>query len=367
MSENGKYIYGVIDCGAEQSFDLDGIAGIEDTQARKDSNDGLGVNETRGRAYTVPFEDAAAVVRNAGIVQYDCLPKDALARLLVGHQQVIEKVMADYAVIPVRLGTFARSDEEVKKILASGYRTIRDVFVKAKDTIEIDVAVTVADFDSFLREISQQEEIRQFKESLLSKKGGVTMDDRMEIGVMVKKHIDRQRQIFADRIQAALARTARNCRNHDVMDDRMVLNAAFLVERSRRQEFDEQVGDLDAEFEGKLNFRCVGPLAPYSFYTLEIKKPQFEEIDWARRKLGLDNGYVTAEQIKKAHRRIALTCHPDKNPDVPDIERKFDEMARAYRILLDYYRACDREQDDEGFCLDEEAVEKNAVLVTTMG
>ena len=55
--------------------------------------------------------------------------------------------------------------------------------------------------------------------------------------------------------------------------------------------------------------------------------------------MGLKNDFITADEIKKAHRRSALTCHPDKNPDTLDIEKKFDEMTRAYRILLDYYRA----------------------------
>lgn len=344
MSERGKYIYGVIDSGVEEFFDPD-----------------------TSQAYTVPFQDVAAVVRDSQVLECARMPKEALANLLVGHQRLIEKVMTRHTIIPVRLGTFARSDEEVKEILAAGYKTIKDIFAKAKDTIETDVAVTIEDFDSFLREIGQEEEIRKCKQSLLSKKGGVTLDDQMEVGALVKKHIDKKKQMLAERIQTALGCVAPHLRTHDLMDDRMVFNGAFLLDRSRRQEFEREMGRLDAEFEDKLNFRCVGPLPPYSFYTLEIKKPQFEEIDWARRKLGLENDYVTAEEIKKAHRRIALTCHPDKNPDVPDIEKKFNEMARAYKILLDYYRASDHAEDAGGFCLNEEAVEKNAVLVTTMG
>jgi hypothetical protein len=146
----------------------------------------------------------------------------------------------------------------------------------------------------------------------------------------------------------------------------MVLNTAFLIGRSRREEFEQKIEQLNDEFEDKLNFRCVGPLPPYSFYTLEVKKPQFEEVDWARRKLGLKSDFITANEIKKAHRRSALTCHPDKNPDTPDIEKKFDEMTRAYRILLDYYRASNQAENDQGCWLNEEAFEKNTVLVTTM-
>jgi hypothetical protein len=155
-------------------------------------------------------------------------------------------------------------------------------------------------------------------------------------------------------------------RAHDLMDEKMVLNTAFLLSRSRLTDFERRIEAINDGFEEKLNFRCVGPLPPYSFYTLEISKPQFEQIDWARKQLGLACDFVTAEDIKKAHRRSALACHPDKNPGAANIEKKFDETAKAYKILLNYYRASHQVQNGQSCCLSKEAFEKDAVLVTTV-
>jgi hypothetical protein len=149
------------------------------------------------------------------------------------------------------------------------------------------------------------------------------------------------------------------------MDDKMVLNTAFLLDQNRQEDFGRKVEELNGRFEERLNFRCVGPLPPYSFYTLEVRKMQFEEVDWARRKLELEDDFITANKIKKAHRRLALTCHPDKNPDTPDINRKFEDMTRAYKILLDYYRASSQAEESKGFYLNDQAFEKNSILVTT--
>jgi len=364
MNATGRYIYGVIDSSIEEFFDLDEIVSFEDVYPF--GNTTADNSEISNQAYTISFQDIAAIVKDSDIINYSHMPKDTLGRLLVSHQQLIEKVMTKHSIIPMRLGTFAGSDEEVRQILAKGYRTIKDIFARAKNSIEIDVVATLNDFKSFLQEASEEEEIKQLKQSLLGKKGGVTIDDQMKVGVLVKRHLDKKKEILANQIQTDLGEITQNLKVHDLMDDKMVLNTAFLLDKNRQKEFEHKLDEIDDKFEDKLNFRCVGPLPPYSFYTLEVKKPQFEEIDWAKKKLGLEKDFITAIEIKKAHHRTALTCHPDKNPDTPNIEQKFDEMTRAYKILLDYYRASSQDEHDEGCYLNEEAFEKNALLVTTM-
>jgi len=368
MSQVGKYIYGAINSNTEESFALDEIVAFGDVYPIRSPAEVVESSETHNNAYTVVFQDISAVVSDSEIVDYSHIPKDTLARLLVRHQQIIEKVMTKHTIIPMRLGTFADSDEEVREILAKGYKTIKEILEGSENCIEIDVVATLNDFNSFLREeVSQEDEIRQFKQSHLSKEASVTIDDQMKIGVLVKKYSDKKKAEYSDQIQTALSEIAQDFKPHDLMDDTMVLNTAFLMDENKRKDFERKLDEINNRFEEKLNFRCVGPLPPYSFYTLEVKKAHFEEIDWARKKLGLTDDFITPTEIKKAHRRLALTCHPDRNPNTPGIEKKFDEMTRAYRILLDYYRASNQAKETAGCYFNEEAFEKNAMLVTTVG
>lgn len=331
-----KYIFGIIESCKEEFLDCPGFAA--------DKN-----------VHTIPHQDISAVVSDSEFVEYTALPKDQVARYLLTHQQVIEKIMNAYTIIPMRLGTYAFDKGEVIEILGKGYKKFNNIFGKIKNKIEIDVVATWNDLNSTIKEIGESHEIKELKEKLLSKPEGVSEEDRVIVGSLIKKGLNTKREkIFSD-IKTALGKTAIDLKMHDLMDDRMIFNAAFLIDKDRMGEFENEIDEMDRFHKGEIDFRCVCPLPPYSFYTAEVKKLPLADIARAKEKLGL-NGPATEEDIIKAYRSKASIYHPDKNISSSDAEEQFNEICRAYKILCEY---C-----DGNVCLpDEKESNQNAIII----
>ena len=175
----GKYIYGIVNTDSN-------IQGMD-----------AGV-------YTIPYKDISAVVSDSEVTDYTNLLKDALARLLLRHQQVIEKIMENFTIIPMRLGTYCADEDEVRHILVKGYCRIKDIFKEINGKIEIDVVAIWNIFDDVLKEIAEEEEIKEFKQSLLNKKEGVTLNEQMKIGVLIKGYLDKKRKKYSNKIESSL-------------------------------------------------------------------------------------------------------------------------------------------------------------------
>jgi len=308
-----KCLYGIINSRGQNHFDLNGF-GVD----------------------TISFQGLSAVVSDSEETELNLMPKQALAQYLLKHQQVIEKVMESFSIIPIRLGTYAADEEAVRRILAKGFPLIIDMLSQVANTIEIDTVATWSNFEQQLKEIGQEPAINEFKQNLRAGPKGVTIDDQLKIGLMVKKALEEKRKTISARLQADLMSISQDCRSHEVMDDKMVMNCALLIAKDGREEFDKKIEDLDAEYAGKLNFRCVGPLPPYSFYTLEVSELKLDEIAWAKTRLNLPKDRISQDQVKQAYRRSAQLAHPDIKPGA---EKEFQALNKAYKLLLDYAQA----------------------------
>ena len=93
----------------------------------------------------------------------------------------------------------------------------------------------------------------------------------MQLGRLVEAALTEQSDAYVREIYPGLRDTAVASRANKPIGDKMIMNAAFLIERDREQEFDYKVKEIAAKYEGKLSFKYTGPWPPYNFVHIRLK------------------------------------------------------------------------------------------------
>lgn len=247
QENEGKYVYCIIEEPSPKTFGKIGIGGRGD------------------EVYTIHHGNLAAVVSDTPLVVYDPTRENALR-----HEQVNETVMNDYTVIPMSFGTVFKRTDDVIEFLKGTTDALMDVLQKMRDKIELGLKVNW-DREAIIREIEQEnEEIRRLKEEI-NRTSSSTYFARMQLGRLVEQAITVQADQFVAEVYDHLRDTAVASRAGKPIGDKMIMNAAFLVEREKANEFDSRVQDIARKYEGKLAFRYTGPWPPYNFVNIRLK------------------------------------------------------------------------------------------------
>jgi hypothetical protein len=213
-----------------------------------------------GGVRLIPHGELVAVVGDATEERYQVSRANVRA-----HSEVIDEVMQRSDVLPLRFGEVAPDDKEARHLLLEQqYDSLLQRLDRVHDRVELALRVSFDEPRLF-------DEIRTMREDLVDAgQRAASFEDRVSLGQSVAQLIDNKREETAEKILAELRPLAVEVVTGEPTTDMMILNAAFLVERSRVKELDERVHVLGEHEAGNLVFRYVGPLAPYSFVDLRI-------------------------------------------------------------------------------------------------
>ncbi len=339
------YVYAIIPAETRATFDVAGVDDLHDM------------------VYSLPHRGLAAVVSRTTRTHYRGMTRQEVLRYLVAHQRVVEAVMAAFPVLPARFGTVLPDDAGVCRLLEQGDGLFRSTLERLAGSAQVEVVVTW-DLAMVFQEIGAEEDILRAKAQALGGPPDEVAAARAAVGQMVKGSLDRRRSALHNRLVPRLRDVAADLVVNPLLDDRMVANVALLLNKTDRETLDRRLVELDREFQGRLNFRCVGPLPPYSFATIGAEVPTYAAVCAARHQLGL-GGQATLSEIKRAYRRVAAQVHPDVNRDGEDAEGRMAALAEASRMLtaLGRNQVGERVEPPEAVCsFDQEAVARTLLI-----
>jgi hypothetical protein len=246
-TDGGKYVYCIVRSERQRDFGSIGIGGGQ-------------------KVFTVAFNDLAAVVSDTPIVIYDPTRDNVLA-----HEFVNETVMKEFTVIPMSFGTVFRSEDDVTELLRSTYQAFSDVLEKMQDKIEFGLKV-LWDRERVVGNLEREnDEIRRLKDEISRHTTTSTYFARMQLGRLMDSALEDFSARYVTDIHEALKPVAVASRSNKPIGDRMILNAAFLVDRAQEQLFDERVKEMSRKYEDVLAFKYSGPWPPYNFVNIKLK------------------------------------------------------------------------------------------------
>jgi len=242
----GKYVYCIIDATDRLSFGP------------------IGIGESAADVYTIGLGRLSAVVSDSPLELLDPTRENVLS-----HQRVNETVMRDRTVLPMSFGTVFKTEDDVVEFLRSAGDAFSDVLQKMRDKLEFGLKV-VWDRDAVIREIEEEDEdIRRLKQELAGRQGS-TYFARMQYGRLVDSALQAKSESYVSDVFAALRGSSVAARANKPIGDRMILNAAFLVNRRDEHAFDECVKRLGTRYD-KLTLKYTGPWPPYNFVNIRLK------------------------------------------------------------------------------------------------
>jgi hypothetical protein len=176
-------------------------------------------------AEVIPLEykDFSPIISEAPMREYAVDEADVEV-----HTKVVHEVMKDHDVLPVAYGMIFKNKKLLTVAMSAGYEAMKKGYGVVSGNVELGIKVF------------------QPKE--------VEFNDAASC-----------RSEFLEALKAA----AFDTKELKLFSERLIFNAAFLVERQKVEEFSALVGDLSAKYDA-LKTQYSGPWPPYNFVDIHI-------------------------------------------------------------------------------------------------
>ena len=235
---DGRYIYCISEMGEDRDLNAVGILGRP--------------------VFFIGFKDIGAYV---SIVPYEELKTDI--EVIESHQHVVERSREKVATLPVKFGVIFKTDEGVRSLLAKSYEEYRAKLSKFrnKDEFGLKVLITKQSTDSTKKEEMVKASGNRSKVGEGAAYFQKLRDEEAKRANELKIWDGIRGEIKERLSEHAVQQTVLNSDLPQIL-----LNAAYLVDRKKKDAFFNSIEQVRSRFEHSgVAIHMSGPWAPYSF------------------------------------------------------------------------------------------------------
>lgn len=248
-ADRGKYLYCITEGAEHERFGP------------------LGIGNRGDELSTISCRGIQAVVSDSPVRRYPVSRENSLS-----HERAIEAVFKRHTVLPIRFCTIAGNEAMVRTILEREYDEFRALLEEMRDKVEVGVKAVFHETLIYQEILERYGEIRRLREALASLPPQKPHWQLAEIGRRVESALEAEKARVREEITEALKGACCDFRlTHRLLGERMIMNAAFLVDRAREAAFDREMDRLAEQYGERVIFKYVGGFPPFNFVNLVIQ------------------------------------------------------------------------------------------------
>jgi hypothetical protein len=250
MAAPGKYLYGFAEGGFSLAAELLGLAGAP--------------------VQAIRFQDIAALVSDHPVEKLSLLRRN-----LEPHHRVIREITKQATFIPATFGHISENQEQILEVLRENHAGIREELERLAGKVEMGIKLLWDVDNIFDFFVSSDRELRNRRDRVFGK-SRPTLEEKLELGAFFDKRLKQERERLGNQIIEALRPLTSEVRVNPPTDEKMVLNAALLIEKAQEKEFEEALYHAARLFDSNFALDYSGPWPPYNFVRLSLKVPAAE-------------------------------------------------------------------------------------------
>jgi hypothetical protein len=186
----------------------------------------------------------------------------AKRRDLLAHQRVLDRLLEDGTVLPMRFGLVAADDEAVVAAIAGGSEGYAERLAEIDGCREYNLKVTRSEDDLLRQVIEEVPEARRLND--LTRAHPADHGQKMALGEILAGEVRARQDHDAREILAHLAPCAVRHSEGEPTGS-CFLSTSFLVSRDQAPAFVQAVQEEAERRDDFYSFKLNGPLPPYSF------------------------------------------------------------------------------------------------------
>jgi hypothetical protein len=241
--KTGTYVYGMVPADVELN------SGVH------------GVGDPPGEIRLVRSGDLAALVSEVDITRPLGTPED-----LQAHEEILDSVVTEAPVLPLRFGAVLTSEDAVaKELLEANHDEFTAALRQLEGCAEYVVRGRYAERVILDEVLSGNSAAAQLRDQIRGRDPNATRGPRIQLGELVNKAITAKREAdtrlllsaMTDHCVASVVRAATS--------ELDAVYVAFLVEAGQLGEVEDVLTDLGDRWQERVQLNVTGPMAPYDF------------------------------------------------------------------------------------------------------